>query len=250
MKRTTDQLQQKSQQMEGALAQVLRVLDLPSLESFATVEDPQPAQAAHPVQSDPRKPQVPILEHASPIKSITRPSEQTPRSMAMTRENSNEPEGVHDDNGTLVGAPMGALYEVTKLRHLRGNPGAQPEVNLTLENDFISRGKISEAEAQQLFDTFGRSLNHYLWGGIALVHSDLTAVRRSSSLLLAAILAVSALHIPEKTNTFEVCYSELLTLVSSSMLEFYHTLDGVRGLCIGAFWLSDLSCEFPMNANF
>lgn len=160
----------------------------------------------------------------------------------MTRESSNEPGGAPDDHGTLVAAPMGTLYEVTKLRHLRGNPRAQPAMNANLENDFISKGTISEAEAQELFTSFNQSLNHYLWGGIALVHSDLTSVRRSSSLLLAAILAVTALHIPGKTKTFDICYSEFLSLVSSSMLDFYHTLDGVRGLCIGAFWLSDLSC--------
>jgi len=113
-----------------------------------------------------------------------------------------------------------------------------------LESDFISRGMITENEAQELFTIFNQSLNHYLWGGIALVHLDLASVRHSSSLLLAAILAVTALHIPGKTATFDVCYSEFLSLVSSSMLDRYHTLDGVRGLCIGAFWLSDLSCLF------
>lgn len=237
IKQTTQQLQQKSQQMEAAVSEILQVLNLPKLESFAV--------AGAPLQLDLGQ-HASTVEQPSPLKSVDRRSEQTPRTMAMTRENSNEPEGAHEDNGALVGAPMGALYEVTKLRHLRGNPRAQPAMNLTLESDFISRGKIGEKEAQELFDAFNRSLNHYLWGGIALVHSDLTSVRRSSSLLLAAILAVTALHIPGKTDIFEICYSEFLTLVSSSMLDFYHTLDGVRGLCIGAFWLSDLSCKFPI----
>ena len=98
-----------------------------------------------------------------------------------------------------------------------------------------------------LFGTNANTVFSYLWGGIALLHSNLNSVRRSSSLLLAAILAVTALHIPGKTKTFDICYSEFLSLVSSSMLDFYHTLDGVRGLCIGAFWLSDLSCTSVLS---
>ncbi|EHK96581.1 putative transcriptional activator of proteases prtT [Glarea lozoyensis 74030] len=131
--------------------------------------------------------------------------------MAMTRENSNEPEHSHEGSGTLVGAPINTLYEVTRLRHLRGNPRSNDLTRNPLDNDFISRGVIGEKEAQELFDTFNHSLNHYLWGGIALVHSDLTSVRKFTS------------------------------LVSSSMLDRHHTLDGIRGLCIAAFWLSDLS---------
>jgi hypothetical protein len=92
--------------------------------------------------------------------------------MAMTRENSQEPTQSRAD--TLVTDPMGALYEVTKLRNLRSNNlhghayAARPTI---LEDDFISKGKVSEADAEELFRTFSTSLNHYLWGGIGLVHS-------------------------------------------------------------------------------
>lgn len=103
---------------------------------------------------------------------------------------------------------------------------------------------MTEGEAKELFVIFSQSLNHYLWGGIALVHEDLNAVRNSSTLLLTAILAVTALHVPGKTKTFDICYSEFLTRVCDSMLDRYHNLDTVRGLCIGAFWLSDVSCMY------
>jgi hypothetical protein len=145
----------------------------------------------------------------------------------------------------MVAAPMGSLYEVTKLRNLRSNPRGyfQPGKTTPLgDDDFISRGKVSINEAQELFEIFDQSLNQYLWGGIVLIHTDLLSVRRSSSLLLAAILTVTALHIPGGSSTFDICYSEFLTLVRDSMLDRYHTLDGIRGLCIGAFWLSDVSC--------
>jgi hypothetical protein len=167
--------------------------------------------------------------------------------MAMTRENSQEPQGPEElDSYALVDAPMRSLYEVTKLRNLRSNPRGHvdPSKGTLLQEDFISRGKISESEAGELFGIFSRSLNHYLWGGVALVYQDLASVRRSSSLLLAAILTVTALHVPGKTAIFDVCYSEFLGLVCDSMLDRFHTLDGIRGLCIGAFWLSDVSCEY------
>lgn len=48
----------------------------------------------------------------------------------------------------------------------------------TIEEDFISTGQVDLANAEKLFGRFNRSLNHYLWGGIALVHNDLMSVRR------------------------------------------------------------------------
>jgi hypothetical protein len=102
---------------------------------------------------------------------------------------------------------------------------------------------VSETEAEELFTTFSQTLNHYLWGGIALVHADLTAVRRSSSLLTAAILVVAALHIPGKEAIFDTCYAEYLGLIRDTMFDRGHTLDGIRALCIGAFWLTEVSCK-------
>lgn len=168
--------------------------------------------------------------------------------MAMTRENSQEPE---QENGssTIVTDPMGSLYEVTKLRNLRSNPQSKPRQRLTSsDEDFISTGKVSVEDAEQLFDHFSKYLNAYLWGGIALVHSDLMSVRCSSSLLLAAILTVSALHVPGMEDVFDICYAELVGLICDSMLDRYHTLDGIRGLTIGAFWLSDLSWKLSGHA--
>jgi hypothetical protein len=159
--------------------------------------------------------------------------------MAMTRENSQDPESSRNDEA-LVSAPMGSLFEVTKLRNIRSQPHG---MTASLDEDFISKGKILENDAQQLFESFRISFNHYLWGGIALVHETLSSVRRSSSLLLAAILTVTALHIPGKERVFGICYAEFISLVSDSMFDRYHSLDGIRGLCIGAFWLSDVSCR-------
>lgn len=220
-------MEQSSQCVRSAVSKILKVLDLPPLESFASEPD-----SNHILPPD----QVQTRIQAS---SETRASRIA--GMAMTRENSQERETGNVDDA-LISAPMGTLYEVTKLRNLRNNPTRVPKASF-LEEDFISRGIIQTIEAEELFQVFSQSLNHYLWGGIALIHNSLTSVRQSSTLLVAALLTVAALHIPGRENTFDVCYAEFTALICDSMFQRYHVLDDVRGLCIGAFWLSDVSCN-------
>ncbi|KAH8428974.1 uncharacterized protein LDX57_006646 [Aspergillus melleus] len=148
-----------------------------------------------------------------------------------------------EENGvsSLVNAPMGSLYEVTQLSEIQANtPKRQYAPDRALVTDFISRGLVGIQEAQELFFYFDRVLNRYLWDGMALVHKDLTSVRNSSTMLTAAILTVTALHIQGKESTFDTCYNEFARLASASMLD-HHTLDDLRALCIGAFWLADIS---------
>lgn len=161
----------------------------------------------------------------------------------MTRENSVEAEAEEGDDQAMVNAPMASLFEVTKLRNVRSDPWARIHrpPSRTQKPDFISQGKFDLQTAERLFSTFGETLNAYLWGGIALVHDSLDGVRASSTLLTAAILAVTALHAQDDGTSFDVCYPIFLDLVSQAMFDRYHTLDDVRGLCIGAFYLSDLS---------
>ncbi|KHN94232.1 uncharacterized protein MAM_07868 [Metarhizium album ARSEF 1941] len=165
------------------------------------------------------------------------------RPTGMTRENSVEPEVHESDDQAMVSAPMASLYEVTKLRNVRSDPWARmhrPQ-SRSQKPDFISQGKFDLQEAERLFTRFRETLNEYLWGGIALDHDNLESARASSSLLTAAILAVTALHAQDDGTSFDVCYAIFLELVSQAMFDRYHTLDDVRGLCIGAFYLSDLS---------
>lgn len=180
------------------------------------------------------------------VGSVHRLSPATRSTMAMTRENSQEP---GNDETELVSAPMRSLFEVTKLRNLRSDlPSSQrPKMN-QMEEDFISRGVIPQEEAENLFTLFTSTLNQFLWGGIALLHSDLMSVRQSSSLLSAAILSVAALHVPNHKKIFDACYTEFVTIVTASTLNRYHTLDEIRGLCIAAFWLSDLSWKLSGHA--
>ncbi|KFX98547.1 hypothetical protein V490_02256 [Pseudogymnoascus sp. VKM F-3557] len=231
-------MEESTQTLSLAVSNILSVLKLPPLESFASQQQYNQPQVQQSVTRS-----VETTDMSRPFRTS---------SMAMTRESSQEP-AQSRENDTLVTDPMGALYEVTKLRNLRSNNlhrhgNVHATKSTILEDDFISKGKVSEADAKELFSTFSTSLNHYLWGGIALVHEDLVSVRRSSSLLLAAIFTVTALHVPGKEQVFDICYAEFTALVCDSMFDRYHSLDAIRALCIGAFWLSDVSWKLAGHA--
>jgi hypothetical protein len=161
----------------------------------------------------------------------------------LHREQSHySPEREAPGTASLVTAPMGSLFEVTQLSHSRENsPTRQFAPDRVVATDFISRGVVDHAEAEELFSYFDQSLNHYLWDGTAMAHKDLLSVRQASTLLTAAVLATTALHIPNKERTFDTCYAEFARLASESMLNRHHTFDDLRALCIGAFWLPDVS---------
>ncbi|KAJ5888156.1 hypothetical protein N7495_008197 [Penicillium taxi] len=222
-------------QLHAAVSQLLQQAGLPELSTFSgeNRNGPSPAASNHI-----HRPSIDATQ------SHTYLQEGPGVVMDVTREPSQEPD-LQDPE--LVPAPMRSLYEVTKLRNLRNNHIEAPKKTL-LEEDFISRGLISIHEAEELFAYFSRTMNQLLWGGIILVHRDLTSVRRASTLLSVAVLTVAALHIPNRTETLSLCYNEYVSLVSTMALTRAHTLDDIRGLCVGAFWLSELSWKLSGHA--
>ncbi|RBQ79697.1 hypothetical protein FVER14953_12737 [Fusarium verticillioides] len=175
--------------------------------------------------------------------TVSRLSAPTPHLTAMTRENSPDTHSASRDEGAIVDAPMASLFRATKLRNIRSDPSRDGRAALDRHRqpDFISQGRITLTEAENLFTAFQGTLNAYLWAGVALVHDTLSSARESSSLLVAATLAVAALHTQDDGQSFDRCYVVFAELASQAMFQRYHTLDDIRGLCIGAFWLSDLS---------
>ncbi|KAL4781855.1 hypothetical protein BJX76DRAFT_334326 [Aspergillus varians] len=224
------------QQLQAAVSHLLRQGGLPELSTYTVGDSPNglPTPFAYHVGNHNH----PLVNDSPPDVKPDGPG------LVVTREPSHEPD-LQDRE--LVPAPMRSLYEVTKLRDLRHNHIEQPKLTL-LEEDFISRGVISLQEAEEIFAYFSRTMNQLLWGGIILVHRDLTSVRRGSTLLAAAVLTVAALHIPNRTETLNRCYSEYVSLVSGMSLTRAHTLDDVRALCVGAFWLSELSWKLSGHA--
>ncbi|KAL4949845.1 hypothetical protein BDW69DRAFT_202541 [Aspergillus filifer] len=179
------------------------------------------------------------------------PSADDNTQMAMTRENSLEPVNGDGNEPVTLEEPMGSLYKVTRLRNIRSNKAktVRPSPGTTGElNDFISKGVISQTEAEELYNVFQSTLNHYLWVGLEQIHPSFDSIRHSSELLAATILTVTALHIPTSVATFDACYKEFLLLISTSMFSRYHSIDDVRGLCIAAFWLSEVSWKLSGHA--
>ncbi|KAB8215372.1 hypothetical protein BDV33DRAFT_15218 [Aspergillus novoparasiticus] len=131
---------------------------------------------------------------------------------------------------------------------LESNPGALPghyllpanSVQANTPTDLISRGLISNENAQRYFDEYQNRLDHFVYR-ILGDHSTATLgrIREVSPLLTTAICAVGALHL--SSPDFETLYKEFVALSAPLSFSRRHTVDDVRALCIGAFWLSDLS---------
>lgn len=106
--------------------------------------------------------------------------------------------------------------------------------------DLISTGIVTMHQARALFDTYHLRLDHFLYR-ILGDHISLGSVRTASPLLTAAVCAVGALHSPSLGHMFDVCYAEYKDLVTSQVFSKNANADDIRGLCIGAFWLHELS---------
>lgn len=106
--------------------------------------------------------------------------------------------------------------------------------------DIVSRGRISPEDAQACLNLYCTKLDHFPYQilGDRGEHS-LSSIRAASPLLLAAICSVSTLHM--SSSDFDACYEEFRAIYSSRSFARDINLDDVRALCIGAFWLSDIS---------
>ncbi|KAL1894024.1 hypothetical protein Sste5346_006166 [Sporothrix stenoceras] len=181
---------------------------------------------------------------------------------------------LQEDDSDLVPLPMNNLYNLTdpsKSYLIRVDP--------TCVNgpDFISRGVVSLEEAQFLFSHFITHINPLLWDGILCAHTTLEAARASSSLLVATVLTVAAMHLSgerkdtanapdtdrqngnqndqqrqqhqqqqqqqrqNKPTLLHATYDAFVQLMRASCLLRSQNLDDIRGLCIGAFYLTSLS---------
>ncbi|RAL10522.1 Zn(II)2Cys6 transcription factor [Aspergillus homomorphus CBS 101889] len=236
--------------IELAMTDLLRKAQLPELSYYQAISKP----AEPPSRTRDRKDSTASIEETLfPMHNPTEGTKPIEPAHTATNEPSAPSTTVHrqsqysldrEENGasSLVTAPMGSLYEVTQLSDIQTtSPGRHHASDRALVTDFISRGVVDAQEAEELFSHFDQLLSRYLWDGILLNHKDLTSVRNSSSMLSAAILAVTALHMPSKERVYEICYTEFAKLASESMLDRHHTLDDLRALCIGAFWLADVS---------
>lgn len=104
--------------------------------------------------------------------------------------------------------------------------------------DPVSRGLLPLSMAEACFTAYKDRLDHFVYR-VLDSHTSLSSVRRASPLLTAAVCAVGALH--SSPEHYPACYRELVNLASAQLFSKRHTLDDIRALIIGAFWLHDIS---------
>lgn len=212
-------------QLQTAVNSLLRRSQLPDLATF----DGQTPATISPAPSP--------LGNASAGNSAIAPVD-------VRRESS--PHARPDGTG-LVPAPMGSLYELTKAANLRHGATSGQAVDLA-EEDIISRGVISSAEGEYLFARYMKNHHPLLWGGVIFPYQTLQDVRRASTLLSTSILTVASLHAPGRPETLQKCYDAFVHLVSGACLSRHHTIDDIRGLCLGAFYFPNLSWRLSGQA--
>lgn len=196
--------------MQAALEQTLRALSLPALPALRT---PLPDAVNGLLENDIRIP--------DPVEPPPPMFDMSPRLPPS------------DD---LAQIPIESLYEITRLRSLRGEAVEESQGGL---DDFISRGALLLPDAERLFHFYQTQLDPYIYG-LASKHRSLESLRKSSPLLTACVCAVAAGHLPDG-RVYAICNQEFRRLVSSSMFDRQISLDYLRALVIGTYWLSDVS---------
>ncbi|CAI6099742.1 unnamed protein product [Clonostachys chloroleuca] len=146
-----------------------------------------------------------------------------------------------DDESSLVPAPMNNLYDLAKASSTDRSAPTTYTDTASSSDDLISQGILSEAQARQLFDKYMNLQNQLLWGGVIFPYSTLESMREASVLLSTSILTVAVLHTPGQEETLQRCYNAFIALISNSSIVRNHNLHDVRGLCLGAFHLPNLS---------
>lgn len=154
-----------------------------------------------------------------------------PRDLSVTAANSDQAnnwEVVMDADGP-AGIPGAVVTE---------SPALAGKTNERLSQDIITRNVISLESAQRYCDLYRQRLDHFLYR-ILGDRNSLESIRAGSPLLTAAVCTVGALHLA--SPEFERCYQEFVSLCSAQIFSKRNTIDDVRALCIGAFWLSGMS---------
>lgn len=104
--------------------------------------------------------------------------------------------------------------------------------------DLISRGIISYDTAETFFQFYQQNLDPCIHHVLAEA-GTLATTRSRSSLLTAAVCTVAAFCTGSKH--YQGCFDALTHEVSGKMFSPRYTFDDVRALCIGAFWLNEVS---------
>ncbi|KAF2732658.1 hypothetical protein EJ04DRAFT_535904 [Polyplosphaeria fusca] len=147
----------------------------------------------------------------------------------------------------LVHVPIESLYQITRLRALRSDDAGeeqQPPPRRSSHHpvsDFISHGLVSVEDAERLVNLYLNRIDHFMYMIGGSKYRDLESLRRGSPILTAAICTVAALHDPMSNHLYGVCSREFRRLMAASMFDRRIDRDHMRALCIGSYWLHDIS---------
>lgn len=156
----------------------------------------------------------------------------------------NSPKISPADDNDLPKVPIQSLYHLTKLSALRSPEATEvdqgPSRSSDVIDDFISRGAVSLADAERLFQLYMQQLDQFMYG-IGGRYKTLFELRRSSRILTVSLLTVAALHDPESHSLYGVCSQEFRGLMAASIFSRRINPDYLRAMCIASYWLSDIS---------
>ena len=140
---------------------------------------------------------------------------------------------------TLATAPIRSLYEVTKpsVSHERDQTRFS---GLILEPDFISRGIVSETEADHLTRSYISHLDHFFYGHLQK-YSSLHEIRKTSTLLALTQCTVAALHDPNGSEAYDKLSQELRSVTSTLLFRTRLGLEDIKAFCMASYWLGDMT---------
>lgn len=149
---------------------------------------------------------------------------------ALNAASSDDPRAPGLDTSISLGAyPGSSITDLT--------PAAEFRANRT-NPDLVDRGVLSLQQAEQHFAYYQENLDEHVY--YVLENDDnLDKVRQRSSMLLAAICAVSASC--NGTDDYEASLNALKAEASSILFARRYSFDDVRALCITVFWLTDVA---------
>jgi hypothetical protein len=212
---------QKMRRLEEAVAKIAAKVNLPEFQASQAAPGTQD-HLSLPVEST----------HEEVITGEISPSGQPPQ----PKENHEPPqtwEVIMDPRGGPASIPASCVSE-------NGKAGLSNNLSSARRPDLISTGLISLRQAVALFETYHLRLDHFLYR-ILGDHISLDSVRIASPLLTAAVCTVAALHSQTLGHLFEACYAEYKNLVAAQTFSRHVNEDDIRGLCVGAFWLHEVS---------
>ncbi|KAJ5384810.1 transcriptional regulator family: Fungal Specific TF [Penicillium concentricum] len=220
---------QKMRRLEEAVAKIAAKVDIPELQAVQAAPEIQDDSLSSPAEA--------INEEV--IREETSVSSQS----SQSKENHEPPqiwEVIMDPRGGPASIPASCVSE-------GGKTGLSNNLSTARRPDLISTGLISLRQAVALFETYHLRLDHFLYR-ILGDHISLDSVRIASPLLTAAVCTVAALHSQSLGHLFEACYGEYKNLVAAQTFSRNVNEDDIRGLCVGAFWLHEISWALIGNA--